>query len=129
MGIRMSIPLSGIPHNNSFHTGTADLVAHDLATSTHGVAQVGGITNGSYTGDGGANRTIPHGLGVTPKMVILIWNNGGVSEGTSGLMYNTISRPLSGVTESSTAWDTTNFHVSGTVYNVSGQLMLWVALV
>jgi len=32
---------------------------------------MGVITSGSYTGDSSVNRAIPHGLGVTPRLILL----------------------------------------------------------
>ena len=69
------------------------------------------ISSGSYTGDNTANRAIPHGLSVTPKMVMI--NASGTGH------YRSIIRPgrinytcaADDDTFSVTTWTSTNFYV------------------
>lgn len=88
------------------------------------------ITTGNYTGNGAANRAIPHSLSREPKMVFIIGN----SASRVGYLFDTVQlafdRP---VAKAVTGWTTTNFYVSmdsGTAadFNQSSIGYKWVAI-
>lgn len=90
------------------------------------------ITTGTYSGDDTENRAIPHGLGVTPKLVVIHGVN--VDAGRfHGVIFNADEQWVySGDYITVTPWTTTNFYVStvGAVnnLNVSGRTYYWVAI-
>lgn len=100
----------------------------DGKITTHGEdvdAHHAPFTTGSYVGDNSDNRAIPHGLGVIPKLVLILG-----STYRAGMLDNTmLLNVYSDANEAVTAWDTTNFYVSQTtVYmNVSEISYHWIA--
>lgn len=112
-------------------------MANGLYALINGILKVGIILNsGSYTGNATVNRAIPHGLGVTPKIVLLtqvsaaydnLWRI------LSGYAMIWFSQASSKGIQVVTAPDATNFYVGNSAYygqsaNGSGVSMFWVAL-
>jgi len=69
--------------------------------------------SGNYTGDGSTNRAIPHGLGVAPKVVIIMTD---VINNPHIFVLNPLSGDVYNTTETSTSphvtvCDATNFYV------------------
>lgn len=92
------------------------------------------ISKGSYSGNNTANRAIPHGLGVVPKIVLLSETSGALrwirilKLGRLEFSYGSTDA-IHTVTEA----DTTNFYVGnaanyGTSGNPSGTTYEWVAI-
>lgn len=84
------------------------------------------IASGSYTGNDTDNRAIAHGLGATPKLV-LIGRIGGLD---GGLVTDTRNANHGTNTNVAvTGWDSTYFYVSNTtvIFNNSGVTYNWVA--
>lgn len=74
------------------------------------------VKTGTYTGNNGDNRAIPHNLGVTPKAVLIICT-GDTHVGTIG---NTKAVNLRYDVEATvTGWTSTNFYVSKTAINLN----------
>ncbi|MBA7536701.1 hypothetical protein ES705_28965 [subsurface metagenome] len=107
----------------------AEATARTAAIATHaGLPNVhhSPFTSGTFTGDNASNRAIPHGLGVTPKMVLIAELSGvhlGFISGTKNVYV------YGDADETVTVWNTTNFYVTkGTVFfNSSGIVYNWVA--
>jgi hypothetical protein len=105
--------------------------------TTVGLAKV---TSGSYTGNDTANRTIAHGLGVAPKIVLLIDNNAQpfLFRIIAGYAYifcipSATLYALKAEVSAVAALDVTNFYVgNATSYpfsaNASGITYYWVAI-
>lgn len=101
-------------------------------TQNNGVA-VASVTSGSYTGNDTSNRAIPHGLGVTPKVVFIF-----ALGGTTGLLriYDDRVYFVSSGADSSlvtTSWTSTNFYVGNAgsyaqSANANLQDYAWVAI-
>lgn len=91
------------------------------------------IASGSYTGDSTANRAIPHGLGVIPKVVLLFTQNSylqRIQAGKADIWF--VSSAASGYWPV-TAMDATNFYVGNTnefsqSANINGGTSWWVAI-
>lgn len=90
------------------------------------------ITSGSYSGDETANRAIGHGLGVTPKIILMTDTSGWFFIFTN---YGYIHYIDLGHTESYdvTDPDATNFYVGNAAHwaysgNGSGSTYYWVAI-
>lgn len=90
--------------------------------------------NGSYTGDSSVNKAIAHGLGIIPKLVLLV-----LSSGSSGKFFMVQSGWMSGEVAgveygtTVTAWNATNFYVGNVSSyagsaNLSGTTYYWAAL-
>lgn len=82
--------------------------------------------SGSYTGNGGADRAIAHGLGAEPKLVIVCRDN----HSQVGMVNGTYNLNLYDDTETNvTDWDATNFHVAPGMgfFNWNGIVYNWVA--
>lgn len=84
------------------------------------------ITSGTFVGDNADNRAIAHGLGVTPKLVLIaqvVGNDVGYALGAKN--QNLYDDTVQAVTPC----DTTNFYVSQTIitFNQSGRTIHWVA--
>lgn len=91
------------------------------------------LNNGTYAGNSTANRAIPHGLGVTPKCV-LIMETGGAANAfmmlTSGWI---LPIEVTWNTYAVTAWDSTNFYVGNSSQylrsaNYTGRNYAWFAI-
>ncbi|GAI14483.1 unnamed protein product, partial [marine sediment metagenome] len=108
-----------------------DVKSHsDLDTGVHGVGEstvcseteaddkiAAKVSSGSYEGDDADNRAIAHGLGVVPKVVLIIR----VGHSNSGFVTSTTNiNTYNDVVEVVTNWDTTNFYVSNTTVNFNG---------
>lgn len=97
-------------------------------------------TSGTYTGNDGANRAIPHGLGRIPKVVIIMHSTGDYLYHVSGaqpgaMLYGYWAAAVSdgGVNGIATALDATNFYVGHAVSypktaNATGQTYNWFAI-
>lgn len=90
------------------------------------------VSDGQYTGDGTANRAIPHGLGATPKIVFI--NLPGYYRCIYDLVDSVryVSNNALGA-HAVTAMDSTNFYVGNAAeYNQSGNqnasTYTWVAI-
>lgn len=95
--------------------------------------EIGGasITSGQYTGDATENREIPHGLGVTPKLVLIttsasslfgIWDEAFITRYVPTTAHKEVN-----------PFTSTNFYVgNATAYshsaNFDGTVYTWVAL-
>lgn len=126
--------------------GARAMVAHDLGGDWHNADTLADLnakisdgtlviqTGGSYTGDGTVNRAIPHGLGVVPKIVILLhtgeeWHR--IYGGYANILYN-IDGMDSGLI-AVTAPDATNFYVGNAAdylksANSNGAAYRWAAI-
>ncbi len=93
------------------------------------------ITGGSYAGNSTANRAIPHGLGVAPKIVLITGTNGAVE--VFGRIHSTAR--IHGLNESGNGYFTvtirnaTNFYVghAGSYQfscNLTGKNYVWTAI-
>ena len=92
------------------------------------------IGSGNYVGDSTANRAIAHGLGVTPKFVLIITGTSvdWVALFTSTMYWIEVATPAVG-TYAVTTMTSTNFYVGNAgAYNRSanftGSIYYWVAL-
>lgn len=98
------------------------------------------ITSGSYTGDSTANRAIPHGLGVVPKLVLIMRNTAGAESYVFRIYGDQakirdwyVGGTVAAGALDVTAPDATNFYVgNATSYdrsaNYTGVAYVWVAL-
>jgi len=85
------------------------------------------ITSGTYSGDGTDNRAIAHGLGVTPKYVLIMsLNNYFVGCIVQGYNVNVYAN----TNQLCTSWDATNFYVVDTTvqFNDAATNYNWVAI-
>ena len=92
------------------------------------------ISSGSYTGNGSANRSIPHGLGVIPKVVLIARETGLyqyriMKEQASIWCWNATINTSKAVT----AMDAVNFYVGNSLdYNQSANYAnctyRWIAI-
>jgi len=94
------------------------------------------VSSGSYTGNNTANRTIPHGLGIAPKLVVLVRSAGvfifNIIQGSAAIYWTDASSPGSG-NHAVTAPDATNFHVGNAASyaqsaNGNSEVYYWVAI-
>ena len=92
------------------------------------------ITQGTYTGDSSANKAIPHGLGVTPKLII-ITDEGGFMfiSFAATYFYYSMAAGTSGDSPAVTAPNTTNFYVGNAgsydqSANSTGRAYRWAAI-
>ena len=90
------------------------------------------VTSGQYTGNNTVNRTIPHGLGTTPKIVLLARNNLGRTYRIMGAVAQ-IQYESSNLIYAVTIPDGTNFYVGnatnyGNSANASSLVYDWVAI-
>lgn len=98
-------------------------------------SQGGMITSGTYAGDGSANKAIPHGLGVTPKMVMIQIDSTVAHSGwiiASGHLIGFVGAASQEIKiVAVTPWTTTNFYVGdGTnlwSLNNNGNNYNWIA--
>lgn len=85
------------------------------------------VSNGTYTGDGSANRPIAHKLGRIPQAVMVkVWNAGTT-------YWNFISDPIRWIkvdaasSTTATTMDKTYFYLEATTGNVNLSDYVWVA--
>ena len=72
-GAAAAIPTAGdLPNGSLFQETDTGLVKQVQAGAWVAIASGSVVTEGLYTGSGAANRAIPHGLGVRPKMVLIV---------------------------------------------------------
>lgn len=95
------------------------ILASDVNVIANGRAK---ISSGTYSGNGSANRAIPHGLGVTPKLVVIFGTNndfcGGIIIGNTAQILGWSGGSNAGYAV--TISDATNFYVgNGTNYELS----------
>ncbi|AKB79022.1 hypothetical protein MSHOH_2539 [Methanosarcina horonobensis HB-1 = JCM 15518] len=89
-------------------------------------SSVAKIGSGSYTGDGVSGRAIAHGLGRTPKAVIILCtSNNQVYINLTGTGFVRIDS-LNNIAV--TAWTSTNFYLVPSGVNYSGGTFNWIAL-
>ena len=95
--------------------------------------------SGNYTGNSSANRTIPHGLGETPKAVIILCRSAVNSPGLfmisdqGAIIQGAPSEDVAFSTQAVTAMDATNFHVGNagsypSSANETAKSYYWIAL-
>ena len=98
------------------------------------VNNMGLVTSGNYTGDNSANRAIPHGLGVVPKIVIITQTDTQARIGQTGDLGGIFYSQAAAMGRSSaTVADSTNFYVGNAdnyalSMNASGLTYLWTAI-
>jgi len=90
------------------------------------------ITTGNYTGNETVNRAIAHGLGVTPKIVLITEDDGYMFRIHAGLARIIYQQATVGGAYEVTAMDATNFYVgNSTNYTASangpGESFYWIA--
>jgi len=109
----ISSPSPTTIHSRSFHDTT-----------------VPSVSSGNYTGNGGVNRAIPHGLTLVKPKIILVQYLTAVGGEYSGFqIYDTEWKDFSvGGSNTVTAKDTTNFYVSTSFMNIAGANYHWVAI-
>ena len=116
-------------------TTGSQALASDVNSAIAAKMSVGdGSTVGSFTGNDTANRAIPHGLGVTPKMVTFHNNvdvRGHIIQGSA--MIEGKDNAAGGGALAVTAMDATNFYVgnAGNYYfsaNTSTRTHYWCAI-
>lgn len=73
------------------------------------------MATGTYTGDNTANRAIPHGLGVTPNLVLIIEDGAGKSACFIIIRVAMIMEIAGGGSEVVTIPNATNFYVGNAV--------------
>lgn len=119
-------PLSRLPDGTAGYVLTAQGAGNDPVYQAISSSKV---TSGSYTGDGTANRAIAHGLGVTPKIVLISGVNGyyGVFHCQGGYVFTYSYR------HTVTAPDATSFYVGNSSNyeesaNYSGYVYYWTAI-
>jgi hypothetical protein len=103
-----------------------------------GVATNYKIYSGTYTGDSSVNKSIPHGLGVIPSLIVIansaqlslsfLLPNSGIAK-INTMIGNTSTQCLA-----VTIGDTTNFYVgNATSYpysaNLTGETYKWIAFI
>lgn len=98
----------------------------------------GVTTSGSYTGTSAANRAIPHGLGYTPKLVV-VYEDRGVEIAQFGILCTGFDKfdycqaaNLVGLSGAVTAATNTNFYVGNAgdyvgSFNYTGYTYYWIA--
>jgi hypothetical protein len=103
------------------------------------------LSSGTYTGNNTQNRAIPHGLGVTPRLVLIYTASTGsntvyeykIYSGCDYIYYAYYTaggaNPWLGATYSTTTKDSTNFYVGKSASydysaNRSGTVYYWVAI-
>jgi hypothetical protein len=88
------------------------------------------ISSGSFTGNSTANRAIPHGLGVTPKIVFVFFTAVATYPAYVGIIQSSgggVQIDFDGKNTAVTSLDSTNFYVtSGT--NINTVQYSWTAL-
>lgn len=107
-----------------FYTDAANWFTKTPAAASPGVSSA----SGSYTGDGGTNTAIPHGLGAVPKLVEIIDSTTPIT-GEFKIMGNnpTMLRKEQAAAITVTAMDGTNFYVSSSA-NTNLSVYYWVAI-
>lgn len=90
------------------------------------------IATGSYTGDDSNNRGIPHGLGTTPSLIVILNDTGAGSPRDALLTGGVFVRDDDTLAiDTPTAPDSTNFY-TGTnatlALNTSGRTYKWWAI-
>jgi hypothetical protein len=112
----------------------SQILAADVQAIANGRAK---ISSGTYSGDNTTNRAIPHGLGVTPKLVIIQGSGGG-----DYLVYRVIGAVVYMLNDGAgaidvravTAMDATNFYVGNAAsyshsanYSTGPRTYEWIA--
>ncbi|GAI91417.1 unnamed protein product [marine sediment metagenome] len=128
----------GLPdvHHTKFTITEHDVVArHPLAvldpavcSETEADNKIRAVINsGTYTGDDESTRRIAHGLGVTPRLVLVIENNANLAGVITGTQAMEVFTDGSGLIAN---WDTTHFEADNweeILFNSSGKVYYWVA--
>lgn len=96
------------------------------------------INLGSYTGDNTVNRFIPHGLTKTPKVVLIVGDDGGDNRGEHYAIFQGSARIYCSPQDANmslgvTAMDSLNFHVGNATSqansaNINTRTFYWVAM-
>ena len=89
------------------------------------------ISTGSYSGDDGVNRAIPHGLSAAPKLVIITEVSNSSRAKKRGHIVGTQQASFEGTGATVTIANTTNFYVSDVIdceLNDTGSNYNWVAI-
>ena len=116
-------------------TTGSQALASDVNSAIAAKMSVGdGSTIGSFVGDDSANRCIPHGLGVTPKIVVFhngVDVRGHIIQGAA--IIEGKDNAAGGGAYAVTAMDSTNFYVgnAGNLWfsaNVSARTHYWCAI-
>jgi len=112
------------------------IATHAALLATHGQTALAGVKSGTYTGNDAANRAMPHGLGVTPKVVLFQELSNAymtsLIQGTGAIYTQDITVGV-GLVRTVTIPDATNFYVGdGTNHtqtaNSSARSYLWIAI-
>jgi hypothetical protein len=84
-----------------------------------GVAKIAVVP--AYNGDNTTNRAIAHGLGIVPKLALVVIDAGNIT-GIQNSATKQASREDTGIysVQTVTAWDATNIYVSGNLWNLTG---------
>ncbi|GAI16208.1 unnamed protein product [marine sediment metagenome] len=104
-----------------------------------GAVEFGALpTSGTYTGDSNVNRAIPHGLGVIPKLVLIVdqsnekwWHR--IVDSDNGSIYNIDLVAGKGVRTFIIVMTTTNFYVGAAITpqetaNLDTDVYHWIAI-
>uniref|UniRef100_A0A6M3LYZ5 Uncharacterized protein n=1 Tax=viral metagenome TaxID=1070528 RepID=A0A6M3LYZ5_9ZZZZ len=146
-----TIPYTLAPHEGTHVAGGSDDIDSALAIAAmanlttgkiwQGVAgrpsevdlPAGGvvISSGTYIGNDTDNRAIAHGLGVIPKLVIVLCTNATWDERSGILAHSDYFVSFKGRYNAVTARTTTNFYVpeeNDCTLNLSSKTYVWVAI-
>ncbi|MBA7665618.1 hypothetical protein ES703_73692 [subsurface metagenome] len=102
-------------------THKEDASAHHAKTPT---------ASGSYTGDDTVNRAIAHGLGVAPKLVVVMPDNVENAENRCGVILGGFDGNFGGLGDNCTDPDATSFYVSHNTFaqfNIQDVVYYWAA--
>lgn len=107
------------------------MTAHAALPDVHHAKTL--ASQGTYAGDDADNRAIPHGLGVTPKLVLIMCTDPGAQAGISGYCAGAEYFVSIGQAEVNAvqARNTTNFYVPNVPnirLNKVGQTYAWAAV-
>lgn len=82
------------------------------------------IKTGSYTGNGGTNRAIPHSIGEVPGLCIVARNANASQYAIFGSDPSNLHQLASATNINTTMMDSVNFYVSGNA-NTNAQVYYW----
>jgi hypothetical protein len=132
-GVAANIPNAANLPNGSIYYETDTNIMKQVQSGAWGAITVP-VTTGSFTGDNTANRAIPHGLGIIPKIVFIYDESGALRtyvlrQNRANIMYQ---RNDSFGSQSVTGLTSTNFYVGNAASypdsaNENTRIYQWVA--
>ena len=134
-GTAANIPAAANLPNGSLYYETDTAVLKQVQAGAWGaIASSPGGSSGTYAGDGGNDRAIPHGLGVAPTLVIISGGTAGNAKQSGWILPSGACKALDAAQFSAiiTPADATNFYTQEQAatcsFNAAGTNYTWMAL-